>query len=81
VLEILGIGMHLFWLSPLLAGWVEIDSKRISRVAAPDFGSSATSSIIEAFANPFQAGCGEPIAGADHVESYRRGDRGSPRIL
>jgi hypothetical protein len=38
-------------------------------------------SIVEAFVNPLQRGCDEPTAGADHVESYRRGDRGSPGIL
>jgi hypothetical protein len=30
---------------------------------------------------PLQARFDEPVAGADHVESYRRGDRGSPRIF
>jgi hypothetical protein len=31
--------------------------------------------------NPMQARCVEPVAGADRVESYRTGDRGSPGIL
>ncbi len=60
---------------------VSLWPKATSRVAAPDFGNSAISFIVGSFANPLQARCDEPIAGADHVESYRRGDRGSPGIL